>query len=96
MYDLRFEISNLKLPAVISGKSTSNLTTFMQNKANRRPLAGNPKLEILSSKQYQMFKILNFQNKIVEKLLVFRSSAIRNTQYDIRDTIQLCKTKPIW
>jgi len=24
---------------------------FMQNKANRRPLAGNPKLEILNSKQ---------------------------------------------
>jgi len=33
-----------------------------------------------------MFKILNFQNKIVEKLLVFRCSEIRNTKYDIRYT----------
>jgi len=42
-----------------------------------------------------MFKILNFRNKIVDKLFVFRCSEIRNTTYDIRDTIQLCKTKPI-
>ena len=34
MHNLRFEIPNLKLAAVISGKSTSNLTTFLQNKAN--------------------------------------------------------------
>ena len=29
-----------------------------------------------------MFKILNFQNKIVEKLLVFRCSEIPHTTYD--------------
>jgi len=33
-----------------------------------------------------MFKILNFQNKIVEKLLVFRCSEIPDTTYDIRYT----------
>jgi len=34
-----------------------------------------------------MFKIMNFQNKIVDKLLVFRCSEIPDTTYDIRYTI---------
>ena len=33
-----------------------------------------------------MFKILNFQSKIVDKLLVFLCSEIPDTTYDIRDT----------
>jgi len=38
-----------------------------KNKANGRALPGNPKLEILNPKQYQMFKILNFQDKTTTK-----------------------------
>jgi len=36
-----------------------------------------------------MFKILNFQNKIVEKLLVFRCSEIPDTKYERRATINM-------
>jgi len=36
-----------------------------------------------------MFKILNFQNKFVEKLLVFRCSEIPDTKYERRETINM-------
>jgi len=42
-----------KMRQIIGGK----LTLIMQNKANRRPLAGNPKHEILNPKQYRITKI---------------------------------------
>jgi len=36
-----------------------------------------------------MFKILNFQNKIVDILLVFRCSEIPDTKYERRATINM-------
>ena len=142
---MRFEISNLKLPAVIMAKDTPNVfyncrepstnrPTFMQNepnfgkvqmnvnkvltkdyenkpnwtlgenepktnpiKPNRRPLAGNPKLEILNPKQIRMNEIQRYKTRFFAEFILEQSEGLEMTTKWIsahRETI-LCKTKPI-
>jgi len=67
------------------------------NKANRRPLAGNPKLEILNPKQIRMNEIQRYKTRFFAEFILEQSKGLEMTTKWIsahRETI-LCKTKPI-
>ena len=101
---MRFEISNLKLPAVISGKSTSNLTAFMQNKANFKTEARKQNTEDKIGKpgnQDNMMQVIRITGNQDEGYQQTRESGYSPTFSTIvEDPLQigpvLCKTKPIF